>query len=163
MASRNKRHRSSSVQNVGTRSTRVRNARSKEIDGIKFRSLLEAFCYRKLKEAGIKQEYETKKFVLLEGFHYNAERYEDNGKTGYNDKKAHKVRDITYTPDFVDPNGKWIIECKGYANERFPLKWKMFMKQLNEMDDPPILFVPRNQNQILETIEKILELIAPTE
>lgn len=162
MASRNKRHRSSSVQNAGTRSTRVRNARSKEIDGINFRSLLEAFCYRKLKEAGIKLEYETKKFVLLEGFHYNAERYEDNGKTGYNSKKSHKVRDITYTPDFVDPNGKWIIECKGYANERFPLKWKMFMNQLNEMDDPPILFVPRNQNQILETIEKILELMAPT-
>ena len=162
MASRNKRHRSSSVQNAGTRSTRVQNARSKEIDGINFRSLLEAFCYRKLKDAGIKLEYETKKFVLLEGFHYNAERYEDNGKTGYKDKKTHKVRDITYTPDFVDPNGKWIIECKGYANERFPLKWKMFMKQLNEMDDPPILFVPRNQNQILETIEKILELMAPT-
>lgn len=162
MASRNKRHRSRTVQNSSPRSTRVRNARSKEIDGIKFRSLLEAFCYQKLKDAGIKLEYETKKFVLLEGFHYNAERYEDNGKTGYKDKKTHKVRDITYTPDFVDPNGKWIIECKGYANERFPLKWKMFMKQLNEMDDPPILFVPRNQNQILETIERILELMAPT-
>lgn len=162
MASRNKRHRSRTVQNSSPRSTRVRNARSKEIDGIKFRSLLEAFCYQKLKDAGIKLEYETKKYVLLEGFHYNAERYEDNGKTGYNDKKTHKVRDITYTPDFVDPNGKWIIECKGYANERFPLKWKMFMKQLNEMDDPPILFVPRNQNQILETIERILELMAPT-
>lgn len=162
MASRNKNHRSRTVQNAGTRSTRVRNARTKEIDGINFRSLLEAFCYRKLKEAGIKQDYEKHKYVLLEGFHYKSSRYEDNGKTGYKDKVSHKVRDITYTPDFVDPNGKWIIECKGYANERFPLKWKMFMQQLNEMDDPPVLFVPRNQNQILETIEQILELIAPT-
>ena len=123
---------------------------------------MEAFCYQKLKDAGIKSEYETKKFVLLEGFHYNATRLEDNGKTGYNDKQKHKVRDITYTPDFVDPKGKWIIECKGYANERFPLKWKMFMKQLNEQDDPPALFVPRNQKQVLQTIEMILELKAPT-
>ena len=140
----------------------MRNARRKQVDGINFRSLLEAFCYQKLKDAGIRCEYETKKFVLLEGFHYNATRLEDNGKTGYNDKQKHKVRDITYTPDFLDPKGKWIIECKGYANERFPLKWKMFMKQLNEQDDPPALFVPRNQKQVLQTIEMILELTAPT-
>lgn len=140
----------------------MRNARRKQVDGINFRSLLEAFCYQKLKDAGITSEYETKKFVLLEGFHYNATRLEDNGKTGYNDKQKHKVRDITYTPDFLDPKGRWIIECKGYANERFPLKWKMFMKQLNEQDDPPALFVPRNQKQVLQTIEMILELTAPT-
>jgi hypothetical protein len=162
VASRNKTHRSRTVQNAGTRSTRVRNARPKEIDGINFRSLLEAFCYRKLKEAGIKNDYEKHKFVLLEGFHYPEQRLEDNGKTGYKDKKTHKVRDITYTPDFVDPQGRWIIECKGYANERFPLKWKMFMKQMAEKDNPPALFVPRNQNQVLTTIEAILELMAPT-
>jgi hypothetical protein len=127
----------------------VRNARRKEVDGINFRSMLEVFCYEKLKENGISSEYETKKFVLFEGMHYGSSRYEDNGKTGYQDKKAHKVRDITYTPDFLDPKGKWIIECKGYANERFPLKWKMFLKLLMEQDDPPVLFVPRNQKQIL--------------
>ena len=94
--------------------------------------------------------------------HYGSNRYEDNGKTGYKDKKDHKVRDITYTPDFIDPEGKWIIECKGFANERFPLKWKMFMKLLMEQDDPPVLFMPRNQKQILQTVEMILELTAPT-
>ena len=124
--------------------------------------MLEVFCYQKLKESGISLEYETKKFVLFEGMHYGNSRYEDNGKTGYKDKKSHKVRDITYTPDFLDPKGKWIIECKGYANERFPLKWKMFLKLLMEQDDPPVLFVPRNQKQVLQTIEMILELTAPT-
>ncbi len=162
MASRNKRHRSRTVQNAGTRSTRVRNARKKQVDGINFRSLLEAFCYQKLKENGIQSEYETKKYVLFEGIHYENSRYEDNGKTGYKDKKTHKVRDITYTPDFIDPKGKWIIECKGYANERFPLKWKMFMKLLNEQGDPPVLFVPRNQKQVLETVSRIIEMTAPT-
>lgn len=138
-------------------------AKRKEVDGIKFRSMLEAFCYRKLKEAGIENDYEKHKYVLLEGFHYANSSYEDNGKTGYQDKKKYKVRDITYTPDFVDPKGKWIIECKGFANERFPLKWKMFKKLMMEQDDPPVLFVPRNQSQCIKTVEAILELLAPTE
>ena len=140
-------------------------AKSKEVDGIKFRSLLEVFCYRKLQEAGIKNDYEKHKYVLLEGFHYSNSSYEDNGKSGYQDKKKYKVRDITYTPDFVDPHQpkpRWIIECKGFANDRFPLKWKMFKKLLMESDDPPVLFVPRNQKQCLETVEAILELLAPT-
>lgn len=98
----------------------------------------------------------------MEGFHYTNESYEDNGKTGFTDKQKYKVRDITYTPDFVDPHGRWVIECKGYANERFPLKWKMFKKLLMEQDDPPALFVPRNQQQNIETVQKILEMMAPT-
>ena len=132
-----------------------------EVDGIKFRSKLEAHCYRMLKDADIPADYEKHKYVLLEGFHYPASRHEDNGKTGYQDKKKHKVRDITYTPDFVDPNGKWVIECKGYANERFPLKWKMFMDLLNKTDDPPVLFVPRNQGQNITTVAEILEIMSP--
>jgi hypothetical protein len=115
-----------------------------------------------LKEAGIPADYEKHKYVLLNGFHYPESRHEDNGKTGYKDKKDHKVRDITYTPDFVDPHGKWIIECKGYANERFPLKWKMFMDLMAKEDTPPVLFVPRNQKQNIVTVEAILELTAPT-
>ena len=155
---------SSRGKRTGARNSRkkVRNARSKEVDGIKFRSLLEAHCYRQLRDAGIPANYEKKKYVLMEGFHYGNESYEDNGKTGYQDKQKYKVRDITYTPDFVDPQGRWIIECKGFANERFPLKWKMFKKLLMESPDPPVLFVPRNQKQNIETIQKILELMAPT-
>tara|TARA_R100000027_G_scaffold56484_1_gene45752 strand:- start:251 stop:727 length:477 start_codon:yes stop_codon:yes gene_type:complete len=155
---------SSRGKRTGARNSRkkVRNAKSKEVDGIKFRSLLEAHCYRQLRDAGIPANYEKKKYVLMEGFHYGNESYEDNGKTGYQDKQKYKVRDITYTPDFVDPQGRWIIECKGFANERFPLKWKMFKKLLMESPDPPVLFVPRNQKQNIETIQKILELMAPT-
>jgi len=163
MARRGKRTGQRNVPGARTTSGRGKiAAKTKTIDGITFRSLLEAFCYRKLKENHIIHDYEKHKYVLLEGFHYPNSSYEDNGKTGYTDKKDYKVRDITYTPDFVDPKGKWVIECKGYANDRFPLKWKMFKKHLMEMDDPPVLFVPRNQNQILKTIEAILELTAPT-
>ena len=147
---------------------RARNGKAKikskptELDGIKFRSKLEAHCYRMLKDANIEADYEKHKYVLLQGFHYPTSSFEDNGKTGYMDKKKYKVRDITYTPDFVDPKGRWVIECKGYANERFPLKWKMFKQLLMQQDDPPVLFVPRNQRQNIETVTKILELMAPT-
>ena len=75
---------------------KVRNAKSKEVDGIKFRSQLEAHCYRQLRDAGIKSDYEKKKYVLMEGFHYSNISYEDNGKTGYQDKQKYKV-EISHT------------------------------------------------------------------
>jgi len=141
---------------------KYRNVNKKEVDGIQFRSKLEAHCYRALRDAGILADYEKHKYVLMTGFHYPNVRIEDNGKSGYRDKQTYKVRDITYTPDFVDPGGKWVIECKGFANERFPLKWKMFMEKLKQQGDPPALFVPRNQKQNIETIQAILELVTPT-
>lgn len=163
MASRNKRTGSGNLQNPRPTKSRVRNVKPKQVDGINFRSTLEAFCYRKLKDGSIPADYEKHKYLLLEGFHYTEARFEDNGKTGYIDRTEQKVRDITYTPDFVDPKGRWIIECKGYANERFPMKWKMFMKHLIDTGQPlPKLFVPRNQSQVLKTIEEIQKLIAPT-
>ena len=128
-----------------------------EVDGIKFRSKLEAFTYRKLKEAGIKQEYESEKYVLLEGFHYTSNAYEQS-TTGYRNRGKEKVRAITYTPDFLCPNRNWIIECKGFANDRFPIKWKMFKNLLKETNPDCKLYVPKNQKQVLETIEIIKNL-----
>ena len=40
----------------------------------------------------------------------------------------------------------------------FPVKWKLFKKHLQEKDeDTPVLFLPRNQKQVLETIEILKE------
>ena len=70
-----------------------------------------------------------------------------------------KVRAITYTPDFIDPNGKWIIEVKGFANDVFPLKWKLFKNYLNQNSVPvPTLYLPKNQTQVKKTIELIKNL-----
>ena len=101
--------------------------------------------------------YEKKKYVLQEGVHYEAECHEPHKSKGYINN-TYKVRDITYTPDFVDPNGKWIIEVKGFANDVFPLKWKMFKKHLMELENPPVLYLPKNQGQVLQTIELIKQL-----
>ena len=136
---------------------KVRNATAKVYKGIKFRSKLELFTYRKLEDAGIDALYEKKKYVLQEGFRYSATVYEPHKTKGYIPTTT-KIRDITYTPDFVDPHGRWIIEVKGFANDVFPVKWKMFKNYLMQQDDPPVLFLPRNQKQVLETIELIKEL-----
>ena len=136
---------------------KVRNATSKVYKGIKFRSKLELFTYKKLEEAKVKCLYEKKKYVLQEGFHYSQQCYEPHKTKGYVDN-TYKVRDITYTPDFVDPNGKWIIEVKGFANDVFPVKWKIFKNHLMQLEDPPVLYLPKNQGQVLKTIELIKEL-----
>ena len=136
---------------------KVRNAVSCVYKGIKFRSKLELFTYKQLEEAGIKALYEKKKFVLMEGFHFSNRCVEPHKSKGYVDMTV-KIRDITYTPDFVDPKGKWIIEVKGFANDIFPLKWKLFKHHLKENGYDYTLFLPKNQGQVLKTIEIIKEL-----
>ena len=144
-----------------SKNKKVRNAVSKVYKGIKFRSKLELFTYKKLEEAGIKALYEKKKFVLMEGFRFEQESIEPSNKRatkGEYINNADKVRDITYTPDFVDPNGKWIIEVKGFANDVFPLKWKMFKQHIMQNGLEYKLFLPKNQKQVLETVELLREL-----
>lgn len=136
---------------------KIRNATKCTYKGIKFRSKLELFTYKQLEAAGIKSHYEKTTYTLMDGFHFKAESIEPRPK-GYINNSM-KVRGITYTPDFVDPNGKWIIEVKGFANDVFPLKWKMFKKQLNETATPvPTLYLPKNQTQVKKTIELIKNL-----
>jgi len=138
------------------KNNKIRNATSKVYKNIKFRSKLELFTYKEFEKAKIKSLYEQKKFVLMTGFHFTNGCVEPK-KKGYMDITA-KVRDITYTPDFVDPDGKWIVEVKGYANDVFPLKWKLFKNHLMENGDTYALFLPKNQKQVLETIELIKQI-----
>jgi len=87
---------------------KVRNATPLEYDGIRFKSKLEVYTYQKLKENQINANYEPIKFTILDSFQY----------------KDEKVRSMSYTPDFVDYD--FVIECKGFANDAFPLRWKIF-------------------------------------
>mgnify|MGYP003661773074 CR=1 FL=1 len=135
---------------------KVRNASAGVYKGIKFRSKLELFTYKELQKAKIKSLYEQKKFVLMHGFYFLNNCVEPKKKDYIS--ITTKVRDITYTPDFVDPNGKWIIEVKGYANDVFPLKWKLFKQHLMNQGYTYALFLPKNQKQVLETIELIKQI-----
>lgn len=125
-------------------------------NGIEFQSLLEKGMYKLLEEANIDVDYEKHSFTVFDALVYPQACYEGTPKKLYN--KGSKVRSITYTPDFVDPHGKWIIETKGYANESFPLRWKMFKKHLKENNLAYVLFMPRNKEQCKEVLELITQL-----
>jgi len=125
-------------------------------NGIEFQSLLEKRMYQLLHEEEIPVEYEEHSFTVFDALVYPQACYEGTPKKLYN--KGSKVRSITYTPDFVDPNGKWIIETKGYANESFPLRWKLFKRHLKENNLAYVLFMPRNKTQCLEVLELIKQL-----
>ena len=60
---------------------------------------------------------------------------------------------IKYTPDFVSDS--FIIECKGRANESFPLRWKMFKKYVNKHLKHVTLYKPQNQKECDEVIKLI--------
>jgi hypothetical protein len=138
---------------------KIRNATEITVDGIKFRSKLEAYTYKGLKSAGIEFLYEEVKFNLIDPFEYKADSYESKKKRGTNIKEfipvSRKIRAMTYLPDFVDTNKEWIIEVKGFENDSFPNKWKLF-KFINK-DNPFTLYKPSNQKQVDETIALILK------
>lgn len=121
-----------------SKNKKVRNATPLIYDGIKFRSKLEAYCYKKLKENHLEVEYEKNKYILLEKFIYE-------GKT---------VLPITYTPDFVGKD--FIIECKGNMNETFPLRWKLFKNYLVKNNNTSKLYLPRNQKDVDSVINEII-------
>lgn len=116
---------------------KVRNATPNIYDGIKFRSKLETYTYKKLKEAGIDVEYESTHFELIPKFEYNGE----------------KVRAMTYLPDFVGKN--FIIECKGLVTDSFPLRWKIFKYYLKQENKDYKLFLVRNQKQVDEMVNEL--------
>ena len=136
--------------------SKVKGATKNTYKGIKFQSILERQMYKALDDAGIKVEYEKHTFTVFPGMVYPQACYEGTKTKLYN--KGSKIRPITYTPDFVDPNGKWIIETKGYANESFPLRWKLFKKHLKDNNLTYVLFMPRNKAQVAEVLELVKQL-----
>ena len=133
--------------------------RSKKVtfDGIKFASGLERYMYQALKKAKIKAEYEGKTYIVQEGFEFKNESYErqSNAKGELVNRGSKKVLPIKYTPDFV--SGSFIIECKGRANESFPIRWKMFKKYVNDNLKHVTLYKPQNQKECDRVIELIKE------
>ena len=131
--------------------------RSKKVtfDGIKFASGLEKYMYIALKKAKIKAKYEGQTYTVQEGFMFNNESYErqGNGKGDLVNRGCKKILPIKYTPDFISDS--FIIECKGRANESFPMRWKLFKKYVNDNLKHVTLYKPQNQKEC----DKVIELI----
>lgn len=133
--------------------------RSKKVkyDGILFASGLEKYMYSVLKKANIKVKYEGETFVLINGFHFENESYErmSNGKGVFKDRGSKRILPIKYTPDFIGKN--FIIECKGRANESFPMRWKLFKLLVSKQFPGYKLFKPQNQKECDQVIEQLQE------
>ena len=126
------------------------------IDGITFASGLEKYMYLALKKAKIKARYEGKTYVLQDSFVFNNKSYEkqSNRKGEFKNRGEKKILNIKYTPDFVSTS--FIIECKGRANDSFPIRWKMFKNYVKEHLKHVILYKPQNQKDCDEVIKLIL-------
>ena len=133
--------------------------RSKKVtfDGITFASGLEKYMYQALKKNKIRAVYEGETFVLQEGFMFDNESYErqSNGKGDMVNRGSKKILNIKYTPDFVSDS--FIIECKGRANESFPIRWKMFKKYVKENLPHVTLYKPQNQKECDKVVELIIK------
>ena len=132
-------------------------AKKASMDGIQFRSGLEKNTYIALKEAGLFELYEEEVFQLIEGFTLPNICIEKqaNGKGELIDRGQKKVLGIKYTPDFTGKD--YIIECKGRANESFPLRWMLFKRWCVKNEDLRPLYKPQNQKDIAIMIKLILD------
>ena len=132
-------------------------AKKVSFDGIQFASGLERYMYKALKKAKIPAVYEGTTFVLQEDFKFEIDSYERqaNGKGDLVNRGQKKILNIKYTPDFV--SNSFIIECKGRANESFPIRWKMFKKYVNDNLKHVTLYKPQNQKECDKVIELIIK------
>ena len=144
---------------------RVKNATKVSKYGIDFKSSLECYTYEAFMKAGIPVEYEPKHFVLIPKFEYDKTRVwngvwtvnkqgkRTHSNTGGEFKSSPLVNAITYCPDFVGKD--FIIECKGFVTESFPLRFKLFKRYLKQHHSKANLYLVRNQKQVDAMVEEI--------
>ena len=124
-------------------------------NGITFASGLEKYMYIALCKAKIKARYEGETYTVFEGFEFDNDSFEkqSNGKGEFVNRGCKKILPVRYTPDFIADD--FIIECKGRANESFPIRWKMFKKYVKDNLPNVTLYKPQNQKDC----DKVVELI----
>jgi hypothetical protein len=132
-------------------------AKKVSCDGINFASGLEKYTYIALKNNKLFEGYENEVFQLIESFEFSNTSYEKqaNGKGNYTNRGQKRILGIKYTPDFVGKD--YIIECKGRANESFPIRWKLFKLWLTKNKIGKTLYKPQNQKEVELTIVLIKE------
>ena len=143
---------------------RVLNATAITYDGIEFKSKAEVMVYKTLVEKGFSPRYEKETFHYWEGRKPTVPFY-DLGSDRHLHLNMKKLIGVKYTPDFTFwVNGtKIIIEVKGWANDLYPLKKKLFRAYLETLDYPVVFAEIHTKRQLLEFIDKINEEITSYE
>lgn len=146
---------------------KIKNAKSLVYDNITFKSKLEVLCYKTLMENGFNPLYEYKTFIVWRGFKPTIPFYEKN-KDNTNKLSMKKIIDIKYTPDFCFTYGNLtvFIEIKGFENDVFYIKKKLFRKYLEDLyrqyNIKSIYFEIYTKTQLLDAI-KIIKNVYMTE
>jgi len=113
-----------------------------ELDGIKFDSKLELFCYQQFKSLGL--EFDFQKTILLqEGFRF----------------KGKWIRPITMIVDFVlhHDGQKIYIDTKGFATETSKLKYKMLKFYVKEDSTADVIWL-HSQKEVKDFLFNLLKL-----
>ena len=118
---------------------RIQNVSPKVYNGIHYRSTLEADTASVLDRLGIPFQYEKRKIILQKGFRCPYQK--------------DKVRDLTYTPDFII--GPVILECKGFETPEWKIKKKLIFRWLTD-NEPETLFY-----QIHDSRKALMEALDP--
>lgn len=149
-----------------TRNKKVKNATALTVYGVDFKSRAEARHFKMLKDAGLEPQYESEKFILVEGFYpehiqYYAPRKDKKENKSYFITDTRKIRDMTYTPDFIltYKGVKIYIESKGFITDGYKLKKKLFLNLINtkaKATDTKILFF---EPHTIKDMEKTINII----
>ena len=136
---------------IGNR--KIQNATAISYHGKKFKSKLELTVYKTLKDSGMKVRYEPKAYVIWEGFYPSVICY-SKGRTNNITLSDGKLRDITYTPDFIFRYNGYtvIVEAKGFETDVFKMKFKLFRK-LMEKRKKVLIFEVFNKRMVLQMLE----------
>lgn len=139
---------------------KIKNAQIIEYKEITFKSKLDLMAYKLLEERGFKPQYEQNTFIIWQGFKPVVPFFTKNkAKQIINNNK--KLINITYTPDiyFEYQGYKVIIEMKGFTNDVYPIKVKLFRKYIEQLQDSNnyLLFELYTKQQLLTAIQIIEE------
>lgn len=155
---------------------KIRNATIAKKGSLTFKSQLEKIIYNCLLEQGFEPEYEPTTFTLIDGFtavtpFYDKEtdtQFKKRRESGDNTarkliRKSGVMQGIRYTPDFhFKYNGIDIyIEAKGFENDVFYIKKKLFLRYLDSIGAKALYFEIYNKKQLLQAIE-IIKSYEPT-
>ena len=140
-----------------TENKKILNASKNTVDGIQFKSRLEAMIYKTLKDKGIDVKYEPKRFVVWEGYRPTVPFYDKDKNTALLKLNNKKIIDITYTPDFIFKYNDIIVvmEAKGIENDVFYIKKKLFRKLLESSKNTVLYFEVYSKKQLMQALEII--------
>lgn len=139
---------------------KIKNATSLTYDDTQFKSKAEVMVYKTLLQSGFKPYYEATSYIIWKGFKPTVPYY-TTGKGKNLELNCKKLINITYTPDFVmmakDNKTLIIIEVKGFANDVYPYKRKLFRKYLEKLKEEQEVayFEIYTKKQLLQAIEII--------